>query len=402
MDLFENDKDSFSNNNYHWDNNSHQRSNIRKSKNKKIFIAAIIIFFVLLTAGFVVNNKIGFNNIIQNPLNDKKESGTQVIINSIKPSDSKKAINIATDTKVLSIKEIVKKNKPAVVGVVSKIQNSGFLNQGTGSGIIMSQDGYIITNNHVIEGSNSVSVVFSDSREYSAQIIGRDRKSDLAVLKINEKNLTYAEFGDSDLLEEGDLAVAIGNPIGLELSGTVTSGIISAVNRDLTIDDRVMTLLQTDASINPGNSGGPLINEYGQVIGINSIKIALSDTEGLGFAIPINVAKPIIDDLIANGYVKNRSSIGISGKNITQRTAYYYDIPQGVFVDYINPKSNAVSAGLKKGDIIIKINNKTITTMSELNYEKDKFKAGETITLTVYRDKNEININVKLAEEKPE
>lgn len=197
------------------------------------------------------------------------------------------------------------------------------------------------------------------------------------------------------------MAVAIGNPIGLELSGTVTAGIISAVNRDLTIDDRVMTLLQTDASINFGNSGGPLINQYGQVIGINSIKIGSSGTEGLGFAIPINVAKPIIDVLIMDGYVKNRPAIGISGWNITQRSADYYDVPQGVYVDYINPQSKAVWAGLKKGDIIIKINQKRITTMSELNYEKDKYKAGETIDLTVSRNGKEINISVELMEERP-
>lgn len=302
---------------------------------------------------------------------------------------------------VLSVSQIAKKVTPSVVGVLSQIRDS-FGQTATGSGIVMSEDGYIITNNHVIQGASSIKVVLNDGNQYTAKVVGADAKTDLAVLKIDAKGLTYAEFGNSDALEVGELAVAIGNPAGLELQGTVTSGIISAINRDITVEDRVMTLIQTDASINPGNSGGPLVNKYGQVIGVNTIKLGVSYYEGIGFAIPSNTFKPIIDELIANGYVKGRPMIGITGRDIDEQTASAYEVPMGVYIQFVDPGSDSYAQGLKGGDIIVAINDQKITNMAELNKIKDKHKAGESIKLTIYRDGKNLTVSIKLSEQKPE
>ncbi len=331
-------------------------------------------------------------------------------------SENQSLIKLASKTNALSIPEIVKKVTPSVVGISSVFPStsSSFNFQGitpseqtaTGTGIIMSQDGYIITNAHVISDSDTgqtasaINVVLNDKTEYPATVIGCDTKTDLAVIKIQATGLTPAEFGDSSALEVGELAVAIGNPLGFELSGSVTAGIISAVDRKITIDDRTMTYIQTDAAINPGNSGGPLLNCYGQVIGINSAKISSSDVEGLGFAIPINSATPIVNDLIKNGYVTGRPLIGLSGEDITDVMAKYYNIPQGVYVRFITSGSSAEAAGVKVGDIIVGINGTTIKTMSELNEIKDKFKPGDKITLTVYRNGKNLDISLTLAEAK--
>ena len=203
----------------------------------------------------------------------------------------------------LSLQEIYQKMNPSVVSIVSTLRSG----TATGTGIIMSENGYIITTHHVIEGAYQLAVLTYDDTQYTAELIGSDAISDLAVLKIEAEGLTAAEFGDSDALRVGDSVVAIGDPLGIQLRGTMTNGIISAINRDLTVEDRKMTLIQTNAALNNGNSGGPLINCYGQVIGINTMKMSSyyssASVEGLGFAIPVSVAKPIIDELIENGYV---------------------------------------------------------------------------------------------------
>lgn len=415
----------FNNKNYGDDLNGHNENDFKsryeqeyksKHKGKRRFIwvyVAVVVLFVVC-AGFAYfandNSFLGFGSDESENVDDGEEVSTDnknaTLVISETPEGNGVPFGVveaASDNDALSLKQIIKKNKPAVVGVVSSLyKGTTIVGKNTGSGIIMSADGYVITNNHVVEDSYAPSVVLYDGREFTASVVGRDEKSDLAVLKIDADDLTYAEFGDSDTVEEGDLAVAIGNPMGLELSGTVTAGIISAVNRDLTINDRIMTLIQTDASINPGNSGGPLINQYGQVIGINSVKIASSEVEGLGFAIPINYAKPIIDDLIENGYVKNRPVIGISGRNVSQSAADFYGMPRGVYVDYVSPNGYAVEAGLREGDVITGINGKKIVSMSELNYEKEKYKAGDSVTLDVWREGRELEINIKLAMEKNE
>ena len=273
----------------------------------------------------------------------------------------------------------------------------------SGSGVVMSKDGYIVTNAHVIcdEDTNqpmsNISVLFSDGSQLTASVIGTDTQTDLAVIKVTpEKELVPAEFGDSDSLQVGETAYAIGSPGGVQLANTMTTGIISAINRDITVNDRVMSLIQTDVTINPGNSGGALINEYGQVIGITSAKLGISYYEGLGFAIPINSAKEIVDELIVNGYIAGRPSIGIKGYVIDQRTAQFRNIPMGVQIDSIDSRAKAASEGLLSGDIITAVNGTTITTMDEINEIKEDMKAGDKLRLTVYRPSQQKSLDITI------
>ena len=299
----------------------------------------------------------------------------------------------------LSLQAIYAKMIPSVVSISSTLSNG----TATGTGIIMTGDGYVITNHHVISGAQSISVLTSGDKMYPALLVGSDEASDLAVLKVDADDLTAAEFGDSDALRVGDMVVAIGDPLGVQLRGTMTDGIISAINRDLTVNDRKMTLIQTNAALNNGNSGGPLINCYGQVIGINTMKMSSyyngAAVEGLGFAIPISVAKPIIDELIENGYVAGRPAIGITGEALPTALRAYYRLPNGIYLTYVNPNSDAAAKGLQEGDIITAINDTTVSTIDELNTVKNDFSAGDTVTLTVYRGGHYYAVDVILMDQ---
>ncbi len=285
----------------------------------------------------------------------------------------------------LSLQEIYRRCIGSVVSIVT-VTPSG---KASGTGIIMSADGYVITNHHVIENAQAVSVLTSDSQEYTASVVGSDETSDLAVLKIEADGLQAAEFGDSSVLQVGDSVAAIGDPLGTALRGTMTDGIVSAINRDLTVNDRTMSLIQTNAALNNGNSGGPLINCYGQVIGINTMKMSnfyssSTTVEGIGFAIPIDTAKPIIDELIEKGYVSGRPAIGIDGETLPATYRIYYRLPQGIYVTRVYRNSDAAAKGVSEGDIITAINGVSVTTMEQLNRVKNQFTAGQTITLTIY------------------
>ncbi len=294
---------------------------------------------------------------------------------------------------------------PAVVGVSTSTQYMSFFGQvyeqeGSGSGIIISSDGYVVTNNHVIENAKSIAVTLNTGEEYSATLVGTDAKTDLAVLKISANDLTVASLGDSSVCAAGELAVAIGNPLGQELAGTVTVGVISAVNRTIQADDGTnMVLLQTDAAINPGNSGGALVNGYGEVVGINTMKFSGSGVEGIGFAIPINTAKPIIADLIANGYVKGRPLIGISLREISSELAAVNDMPAGLYVADVSKGGAAEKAGIQKGDIIVAVQDKIVESAKEVNEIRDKYVAGDTIKIEVSRDGQKKQFNVVLQED---
>ena len=214
--------------------------------------------------------------------------------------------------------------------------------------------------------------------------------------------LPTAALGNSDLIEAGEACVAIDNPLGQELAGSLTHGIISALNRTLTVDNVTYTLIQTDAAINPGNSGGALVNMYGEVVGINTVKVSSSEIEGLGFAIPVNNAKPVIEDLINYGYVKGRPQIGVTLIYVTEQEANYYNIPAaGLFVSDVSNGSGAAAAGIKKGDVILKCNGEAVKSSEEINAIRDTFRAGDMITLTINRDGSVMDINVTLSEEKP-
>ncbi len=283
---------------------------------------------------------------------------------------------------------------PSVVGVsVSYLEQSffGSLEEGEseGSGIIYSEDGYIITNYHVIEdalnsSSATVKITLSNEEEYEAEIIGSDQVTDLALLKIEKDGLTAAKFGKSEKLNVGELAVAIGNPLGKEFAGSVTVGYISALNRTITSDGRTYNVIQTDAAINPGNSGGALVNAKGEVIGINTAKINDTSVEGLGFAIPSDDALTIIEELKVSGKII-RPYIGIYGIDLDEMTAKRNKLVEGVYVYQIYNGSPAQQAGIQKGDIIVEFDGKKITTKQELNDIKNSKKIGDTIKVKVYR-----------------
>ncbi len=323
------------------------------------------------------------------------------------------------------IPDIVDEIMPSVVGVSSTFEITenysswggfGFPSGsqtsqaiGTGTGIVMTEDGYILTNAHVIYDSSdeynageavSVSVLFSDETEYDAKIYAYDVETDLAILKVDETGFTPAKFGDSSQLRIGELVIAVGNPLGFELFGSVTSGIVSALDRKLSINDQSLSLIQTDTAINQGNSGGPLLNSCGQVIGINSSKLSASygmaSIEGLGFAIPINEAKIIIDDLINYRHVTGRPQIGITTVDITEAYSNYLGLPMGLYVRGVGKGSAAEEAGIRAGDIIIGINDEAVTTMDELNAIKNQFKAGDTVTLKINRDGEDLDITLTL------
>lgn len=312
----------------------------------------------------------------------------------------------------LTVSQIASKVGPSCVGVINKTKvtpkkyydpfsgrsyytsdpnSNELVQQGSGSGIIISEDGYIVTNQHVIDGAAEISVILNTGDECTAKLIGSDSKSDLAVLKIEKTGLQAATLGDSDKLEVGELAVAIGNPLGQELAGTVTAGVISAVNRTMTVDNKVYNLIQTDAAINPGNSGGALVNRYGQVIGINTIKLSDTNVEGIGFAIAISEAKPIIDNLINNGYVPGRPIVGIT---VTENK-------NGLSVYSVVAGSGAANAGIQEGDLIVKADGQVINTSDKLNEIRDKKSPGEYLTLTVIRNGELKDIDVLLGEDVP-
>ena len=365
-----------------------ERRKNRKFGRKPVLIAgSIAAACVLLVGGIAIGSS------MSDGADNNSSSVSATAVNSNLPS-----VNIsspsATSTSAndgLSGEEIYAKVSPSVVSIQAVNLTSG--EGGTGSGVIMSADGYIITNNHVVVDENTgvqqdkITVYMSDGTSFPTEVIGLDEQTDLAVLKIDPAGttLTPAEFGDSNSLQVGEEVYAIGSPGGLELANTITGGHISALNRDITIDDRVMSLIQTDAAINPGNSGGALINKYGQVIGITSAKLGISYYEGLGFAIPMDTVKPIVDELIQNGYIAGRPQIGISGQNVSEQQSAAYGIPQGVRVINVDSRSNAAAAGVQANDIITGINGTEVTDMDGVNAVKDKLSAGDKITLTLYR-----------------
>ena len=323
------------------------------------------------------------------------------------------ATTLATGEGELSTTEIAQKVGPAIVGITTQVvgQLSIFgtqtVSQAEGSGIIISSDGYIVTNNHVIEGGSQITVLLNTGTEYQATVIGTDSQTDLAVIKIEPtETLTVAELGDSNEVQVGERAIAIGNPMGLEFFGSVTQGIVSAVNRTITVDDngtRTMNVIQTDAAINEGNSGGALINSRGQVIGINSVKLASSGVEGMGFAIPISDAKTVISDLLEYGYVKGRPVLGITARDVNDYMAQAYHWPKGVQVMGVTPGSGAEAAGLEQGDIITKADGQVVENNDQLDEIKKQHSPGDTLQCEVYKYSTGLTqtVNITLSEELP-
>ena len=376
----------------------------------------------------VISNKDAVNDTAAEAAAAEKELESTAAV--IEPDNS--------PSKILSTEEAIAKAKPSVVCIETETEYEGYsryfggrnttpyVEQGVGTGFIIHKDGYIATNYHVVNGAGKIKVTLLSGETYSANVIGGDETADLAIIKINAENLTAAELGDSDALVQGQDVVAIGTPAGMEFGWTVTKGIVSAIGRVVTVNDssssysrigREMEVIQTDASINPGNSGGPLINMRGQVIGINSMKLASSDYEGMGFSIPINIAIPVFNEIIANpnviktapesndsvaddGYsIKDKSNVsfGIKGGTVSDSMIANYNVPQGYCIDSVTEGGACYNSGISPGDIIVALDGEDVFGEDDLLELKLKYKPGDKVTITVYRNGRIFDFEVTLA-----
>ena len=311
--------------------------------------------------------------------------------------------------------QIVEMSAPSVVGIdtiTTATTNNYWYGYGqsydvpgSGSGVILTEDGYIATCAHVVEGAKTVKVTLNDDTTYDATIVGTDDKNDIAIIKIDATGLTPAIVGDSTTLTVGSEVIAIGNPLG-ELRGTATAGIISATNRTIEVEGQAMTLIQTDAAISPGNSGGGLFDATGKLIGIVNAKVSDSRAEGLGFAIPVNSVLDEISDLLNYGYVTGRPYLGVSTQDVTLRSRnrmwYYSDGTRCVLVEKVVSGSAAEKAGIQAGDLILKLEDKAISSGDELSSAIGNYKPGDTVTLTLQRDGEELTVEVTFGEYMPQ
>ena len=301
----------------------------------------------------------------------------------------------------LSIQEIIAKNENSVVAITTGSVSTDswapqYVTNGAGSGVVYSEDGYILTNNHVIDGASTIEVTLHDGTSYDATVVATDEQTDVAVLKIDATGLTPVTLGDSSQLSVGDLAVAIGNPLGT-LAGTATDGIISGLEREITLEGKSMTLLQISASINPGNSGGGVFDQYCNLIGLVVAKSSGSDVEGLGFAIPVNTVKEVAESLIANGYVEGRPAAGVTIVDLTSASEamrYGVDVT-GVYIQEVTG-GNAEKAGLQAGDLIYMIDGEKVTSSDMLVRQIQNHEVGDTVTFTIVRNDEMLQIEVVL------
>ena len=381
-----------------------------KAKNSKLRLAALAISFSLLggalgTGGTFAALKAFGNNV--GTASATKTNGTTVIKTADDSGKSVAMQTVKTNGTQLTASQVYQNNVNSTVGITTEITTNYFGYKTTaaasGSGFIITDDGYIVTNHHVIEGANSVKVTLYDNTQYDAEIVGSDESNDIAVLKIDASGLTPVTLGDSEALSVGDNVVAIGNPLG-ELTFTLTSGIVSAKDRSITTSNSVMmNLIQTDCAINSGNSGGALFNMYGEVVGVTNAKYSSNSSteasiDNIGFAIPINNVKDIVTSIIENGYVV-KPYIGVSVETVSSDMKSY-GIPEGAVVRVVNEDSPAEKAGLKENDIITKADDEDITSSNDLVSKIKKASKGDKIKLTVYRQGEEKTIELTVDETK--
>lgn len=390
----------------------------KESKSTPSFGKSVVVPFVsgVLGAILVVGTCFGVPQIKNSLLKSEVATSTKANVANTSSATSQVSLSNYEDTSIAVANKIL----PSIVGIEIKYNvNSVFGGksgsaEASGSGIIISQDGYILTNNHVVDSSSTNSTSnnsfyqiseatqinvysYNDSTAYPATIVGQDELTDIAVIKIDKSDLAAAELGDSDQVQVGAFAMAVGNPLGLQSS--ITCGNISAVNRELTDSDgKSGKYLQTDAAINSGNSGGALVNSNGQVIGINTLKLSATGVEGMGFAIPINSVKDVYQQLIQYNKVK-RPYIGLTGVDVDEQTSKYYNIPVGIYVKSVENFSPAEKAGFKAGDVIIQMDGKDVKNMNELNTMKYQHQIGDTVTLKINRDGKEMDLSLTLAEQ---
>ena len=337
------------------------------------------------------------NGQFGNNVNPSGPAGNDVTI-ELKPTPE--GVENISQQGGLSYQQIYEKNIPSVVSVLCQKAGSS----ASGTGVILSEEGYVVTNHHVVDGAQSIQVLLTDERCLQAYLVGSDMVSDLAVLYIEAEDLVAAEFGDASQLRVGDAVAAIGDPLGIEFRGTMTDGIVSAINRNVTTNGRNMTLIQTNAALNAGNSGGPLINCHGQVVGINVLKISVSadkaGVEGLGFAIPSTTVKEIVEQLIAQGYVSGRPALKLTGSSVSEMDQRFYRLPAGFWVSEVQVGSHAEQAGILTGDIITNFNGVRIGSTEDLQSALYNCKAGDAVQVVLYRYSSgqQITITVILEE----
>ena len=373
----------------------------RKKADKRMPVAILLVLCVLISSVFGAGSAFLIGRLNNKDDNSK---GSSITINQVAPADNP-AVN---SDKELSTVQIVEKAADSVVEITTETVQTGvfaqqYIQSGAGSGVIIDKAGYIVTNHHVIEGAQKITITLRSGESHSAKLLGSDSRTDLALLKIEADNLTSAVFGDSDLLKVGQRTVAIGNPLG-QLGGTVTEGILSALNRDVVVGGQTMNLLQTDTAINPGNSGGGLFDSQGNLIGVIVAKSSGSEVEGLGFAIPVNGAVDIIDDLLDYGYVRGRVYSGMEFIDVDSvQLAWMYGLSEtGVYVYSVERGSNAEEAGFKSGDRIVSVDGKEVTSTDEIEKIIEKKSVGDEVVFSVKRNHASGEIKLILEEYIPD
>ncbi len=378
----------------------------KKKKEKKGMssgaVALVLVLSVLLSSVFGFMGAMVYTK--QKVKDAEISDNGAMIINKVE-IDEQTAQEVADK----STSQITDEVADTVVEITTEVMSTNsfygqYISQGAGSGVIISTDGYIVTNNHVIEGASSITVTLRDKTTYEAKLVGTDSIVDVALLKIDATNLKAANFGDSDKLKVGDKAVAIGNPLG-QLGGTVTDGIISALDRDVVIDDETMSLLQTDSAINPGNSGGGLFDGQGALIGVVVAKSSGEEIEGLGFAIPINDVVDILDDLKEHGYVRGRVSVGMQLIDLSNSmySMYYYGNSQdGCYVYSVDFDSAAYNAGIQQGDRIVSVDGKEVSTSADVEKALEGKNVGDVVTFEIERNGRTADVDLELGEYIPQ
>ena len=390
------------------------------SKRKSNGIAQKLVTSVLfLSIGFAAGNIYNIYSQNNTNLNNSSVPHSNIVATTSTPITNNTSNTVAIDnSSALSISNIAAINSDSVVEITissttSNIFFGDYTTTGSGSGVIISNNGYILTNNHVINGAKEIDIRLHDGTEYKADVVGTDSRTDIAILKVDAKNLKSVTIGDSSKLVVGETAVVIGNPLG-ELGGTVTNGIISALEREINLEGSKMNLIQTNAAINPGNSGGGLFNNKGELVGIVVAKSSGLDIEGLGFAIPINDVKGVINDILDLGYVSGRPFLGVSLADSKQTQVPSNSIwgllygqsmtttSYGAYVTDIVPGSAAEKAGIKKDDQIISINDEMISTSSDVTSAVAEYNIGETIKIGIVRENKMLTVEATLQEYKGE
>ena len=410
-----------------WDDSVYGNGPTEPPKNRGALVALMLILIIFL-CGIVTMLSLMNIRLFRELRTDKQEKDlaisfttepTEEAVNRIAPTQTPAPASVSAPNATMnlqaapkgvdnipegggmSLQDIYTRNIPSVVSITCQGRRSA----SSGTGVVLSADGYIVTNAHVVENAYTYSVQLTDDRSFSARLVGCDDISDLAVLRIDCTDLTPAQFGDSSTLRVGDTVVAIGDPLGAAFRGTYTDGIVSAINRDVDINGRTMTLIQTNAALNSGNSGGPLINCYGQVIGINTMKIgAFTDTagvEGLGFAIPSTQVKEIVDQIVAQGYVSGRPTLGITGEALSTFYQHYYRMPAGLYITEVDPGSDAAYKGIQEGDLLLYLDDTRIVSADDLRNAVYEYEVGEAVEAIIYSQGQQYRVELTLGEDVP-